>query len=158
MEGIRGHFITTRDFTGEPSILFDKPYNYLPLCSSPHLDVLFGKLRGGKIKTLLDGYGGDHCATCSSQIPLREFLPGFQAIRLMRYIRAASVGSGRSVPRVVGGLMKACFRKIGRDDIDEPVLSRSVLSMGFRNAWVFGNERGKTFFLNKKNTGVCRRL
>ena len=157
MEGIRGHFITTRDFTGEPSILFDKPYNYLPLCSSPHLDVLFGKLRGGKIKTLLDGYGGDHCATCSSQIPLREFLPGFQAIRLMRYIRAASVGSGRSVPRVVGGLMKACFRKIGRDDIDELFFPGRSCRWGLGTHGYSGTSAAKHFF-NKKNTGVCRRL
>lgn len=150
MEGIKGHFITTRDFAGEPASLYGKPYNYLPLGSSPHLDVLFGKLRGEKTKTLLDGYGGDQCATCACQIPLREFLLGFQAVRLMRYIRAASVGDGRSVPRVIGSLMKACFRQINSNDIDELVLSRSALAMGFRERMGIRERARKNIFFQQE--------
>ncbi len=155
MEGIKGHFITTRDFTGEPYSLYDKPYNYLPLCSSPHLDVLFGKLRGEKIKTLLDGYGGDQCATCSSQIPLWEFLPGFQATRFMRYIRAASVGSGRSVPRVVWSLVKACFRQTNGNDINELVFSRSALAIKFRERMGIQDRARKNIFFQQEK---CRSL
>ncbi|MEW5770401.1 MAG: asparagine synthase-related protein [Pseudomonadota bacterium] len=128
IRGIKGHFITTRDFTGSASDLYAYPHAHSFLGASPHVAALFQEMNNKGMRVLLDGYGGDQCATCGSNIPLREFLDGFQLISLMKYLSAASDFYGVSKTRALLRMLREHIHWGGSMGVDELVFERSALS------------------------------
>lgn len=134
VNGIKGGYITTRDFPGGPADLRKLPDAHLHLGNSPYLAALFQQLAAEKTRILLDGYGGDNCPTCESPIPLQEFLEGFQFARLAKYLSAASRSYGLPAMRILLRMLREHFRgtAIAMHSIEELVHERSVLSQALR--------------------------
>lgn len=128
-----GHFVTTSDFHGHASDLFDTPKEYAYLSAgNAHLATLFAQLRESGSRVLLDGYGGDQCATGNHSIPLQEFLPLHNPVRILKYISAASHFRKCSKARVLLGMLRGFFPRRGATDIDYILRERSLLNREFR--------------------------
>ncbi|TXT33718.1 MAG: asparagine synthase (glutamine-hydrolysing) [Comamonadaceae bacterium] len=132
IQGIQGHFITTQDFPGRAADLYRDAGEYAYLGSSAHLAALFAQLHNANARVLLDGYGGDQCATIGTDIPLQEFLDGFHVMQLAEYVAASARFHGQPRLRRLLGMLRQHFRKTGVLDADELVLERSVLSPPFQ--------------------------
>lgn len=131
MAGIKGHFITTRDFRGSAADLYKGEREHLFLGNSPHLAALLASLADSGARVLLDGYGGDQCPTCGRDIPLQEFLDGMQIASLTKYLYASSRFHGCSSVRILARLLQSHLRTSSSMDVDEIVFARSVLSREF---------------------------
>jgi len=132
MKGLDGNFISSSNFAEEPLHRYYDYCTHLPVGHSPYLATLFSLMRNKKARVLLDGGGGDACATCASAPPLQEFLTGFHMGRLFSYIRAASGFNGRSKSSIIKSLLSTLIKKSGSHDMADIVLTRSVLAEGFR--------------------------
>lgn len=130
MQGVSGNFISAGNFIQSP-VQYYEFCKHVPMGYSPYLATLFSRLRETNTRVLLDGGGGDLCATCESPPPLQEFLTGFQLGRLFGYIRAAS-GVNDSSPRIIKRMLASHFAKTDTRMMAEIVQSRSVLAEGFR--------------------------
>ena len=132
IQGIQGHFITTQDFSGQVADLYQDASELTFLGNTPHLAALLAQLRNNHTRVLLDGYGGDQCATIGTDIPLQDFLGGFQFMQLAEYVSASA--RFRAMPRWrrLLSMLSQHFRTSGVRDTDELVLERSVLSPQFQ--------------------------
>lgn len=131
MEGVGGSFISSEDFVEEPLHRYYDSCTHLPLGNSPYLATVLGNLRTQNTRILLDGFGGDACATCASTPMLHDFLSGFQLSRLLGYIRAASGSSGASMVRTIKSLLSTLIEKDNSHTMSDIVLNRSVLAERF---------------------------
>lgn len=131
LKGLSGNFISSDDFAGAPVRQHYEYCNHLPVGKSPYLATLFSQLREKNIRVVLDGSGGDQCATCESPPYLRELISGFRVGRLLDYIRAACGFKGGSMPGVIKHLVTRQFATSGELGVDDVVLTRSVLSADF---------------------------
>jgi len=132
IQGIQGHFITTQDFPGRAADLYRDAGEYAFLGVSAHMAALFAQLSHANARVLLDGYGGDQCATIGTDIPLQEFLDNFHFMQLAEYVSASARLQGQPKLRRLLGMLRQHFRKSGVIDVDELVLERSVLSPPFQ--------------------------
>lgn len=132
LPGLDGHYISSENFVTTPPDMRYETSHHLPVGYSPYLATLFSRMREKKIRVLFDGFGGDLCVTCESPPPLRELVGGFQFPRLFNYVRAASGFNGSTAPGVIKQLLVKHFRGNGNADMNELVLSRSVLSPDLR--------------------------
>nr|WP_319564638.1 asparagine synthase-related protein [uncultured Rhodoferax sp.] len=132
IQGIQGHFITTQDFSGQVADLYQDAGELTFLGNTPHLAALLAQLRNTHTRVLLDGYGGDQCATSGTDIPLQEFLNSCKFMQLAEYVSASA--RFRAMPRWrrLLGMLRQHFRTSGVRDADELVLERSVLSPSFQ--------------------------
>lgn len=131
VKGIKGHFIATQDFPGRAADLYKGAGEHAFLGNTPHLAALFLQLGNANASVLLDGYGGDQCPTIGSDIPLQEFLDGFQFMRLSKYLAASARFYGSSRLRLLLRMLRNHFQTNGVMSIDELVFERSVLSGEF---------------------------
>lgn len=132
LQGVDGTFISSDNFIEKPLHRYYDFCSHLPVGHSPYLATLFSQLRNKNTRVLLDGGGGDLCATCAISPPLQEFLTGFQMGRLFKYIRAASGFNGRSTSSIIKMLLTSHLKRPDSHDKADIVVTRSVLAEEFR--------------------------